>query len=131
MEEVKTNRDYKNEQIEALQVVQNYDIRLAKGIRNILPELRGEEREDTKEYLKQIINGLNFTLEAINGTMSLLNETRQRIDKEKTNAKVEKLGAALKKKENAEIADVLEKEILPFVEEFLESATEVLEEQNA
>ena len=121
--------DIRKEQIEALEVMSNYDVRLAKGIRNILIELREEEKEDTKEYLKEIINGLNWTIEAVNGTISLLNETKLRIEKEKFNTSIAKFGEALKSDSNTAIADALEQEMLPLIEELLVSMTEVLDEQ--
>lgn len=121
--------DIRKEQIEALEVMSNYDVRLAKGIRNILRELREEEKEDTKEYLNEIINGLNWTIEAVNGTITLLNETKLRIEKEKYNTCIAKLSEALKNGSNEAVADALEQEILPLIEGLLVSMEEVLEEQ--
>lgn len=108
----------RSQQIEVLQVVSEYIEKLIPNMETVAGELKGEKQEDTDEFLKQIIDGLNWVIEAFNGTMSLINEEREVIDKDELNREVLQLSEALIDHNDARAATVLESGILPFLKEF-------------
>lgn len=119
--------DMRAQQIEALEVLEGYNKRLIKSMKNIIPELEGERKEDTDKFLDEIVKGINWEIGILNGTMTLLNETRERIHKEDINSSILKLSKALEGKKDSEIAASM-KETLPVFENFGKAAEEVLEE---
>lgn len=114
--------DYRQQQIEALQVAHEYSAKLINGINNVVGELKGNRLLDTDQYLDEVIKGLNWLLEITNRTIDVINEDGILVDKSVVNEAVNTLGAALTKKEDAAIADALETGILTYVKT-LESAT--------
>ncbi len=119
--------DMRAQQIEALEVLEGYNKRLIKSMKNIIPELEGERKEDTDKFLDEIVKGINWEIGILNGTMTLLNETRERIRKEDINSSILKLSKALEGKKDSEIAASM-KETLPVFENFGKAAEEVLGE---
>ena len=119
--------DIRAQQIEALEVLEDYNKRLMKSMQNIIPELEGNRKKDTDKFLDEIIKGINWEIGILNGTMTLLNEKKERIRKEDMNSSILKLSKALEGKKDSEIAASL-KETLPVFEEFGKAAGEVLEE---
>lgn len=119
--------DMRAQQIEALEVLEDYNKRLIKSMKNIIPELEGERKEDTDKFLDEIVKGINWEIGILNGTMTLLNETRERIRKEDINSSILKLSKALEGKKDSEIAASM-KETLPVFENFGKAAEEVLGE---
>ena len=119
--------DIRAQQIEALEVLEDYNKRLMKSMQNIIPELEGDRKKDTDKFLDEIIKGINWEIGILNGTMTLLNEKKERIRKEDMNSSILKLSKEIKKKKDSEIAASL-KETLPVFEEFGKAAGEVLEE---
>lgn len=105
--------DLRKEQIEALETLQPYIKKLQAGIKEIIPELEGEKREDTEDFLKQILNGINWTIEVINRTQDVFQEKGKAIDKEEINDNISKLSKALKNKEDKEVAAIFNSGILP------------------
>lgn len=119
--------DMRAQQIEALEVLEGYNKRLIKSMKNIIPELEGERKEDTDKFLDEIVKGINWEIGILNGTMTLLNESRERIRKEDINSSILKLSKALEGKKDSEIAASM-KETLPVFENFGKAAEEVLGE---
>ncbi|MCI8873746.1 MAG: molecular chaperone [Lachnospiraceae bacterium] len=119
--------DMRAQQIEALEVLEDYNKRLIKSMKNIIPELEGDRKEDTDKFLDEIVKGINWEIGILNGTMTLLNETRERIRKEDINSSILKLSKALEGKKDSEIAASM-KETLPVFENFGKAAEEVLGE---
>ena len=68
------DNNIKDDQIEALETLADYIPKLIGGIDTVKAELRGERKPDTDEYLKMIIDGINWVLGIVNGCMSLLEE---------------------------------------------------------
>lgn len=108
--------DNRREQIEALETLKGYNPRVCKALKEIIPELRGEEKEDTKEYLDHILKGVNWELQVINGTMELLNEKEEQVSKADLNETVVHINEAYTSGDNAKLAQVMEEELLPFAE---------------
>ncbi len=117
------------EQIEALEVYIEYNKKLMNSINMLLLELREQRKDDTDEFQKKIIEGLNWEIQILNGTLSLINQKEERINKNEVNQQVLKLGEALKTGEDKEIADSFEKDILPEFTKVEEIIQTVLNEQ--
>lgn len=107
--------DYRQQQVEALQVVHEYSAKLINGINNVVTELEGNKLEDTDLYLEEVVKGINWVIEVVNRTMDVINEKEVLIDKASVNVAVQELGDALSKKEDALIANTLKGGILEFV----------------
>lgn len=105
-------------QIEALQTANEYLTKLIPSMEEVIGELKSEPKEDTADYLYQIIDGLNWVIEIFNGTISLINEKSTVMDKEKINQEVLRLSDAMVSKNFEQAATVLDSGILPFLNEF-------------
>ena len=73
--------DSREEQIEALKTLYEFNQRLLKNMRIVIKELSGERLDDTDNFVKGIIDAMNWEIEVMNGTMSVLNENEVRIKK--------------------------------------------------
>lgn len=104
------------EEIEALETLKDYNVKIIKALKEVVPELRGEKREDTDEYLRHILKGINWEIEVINGTKHYINRESEKISKEDINHTILKLNDAIQGKQNVELVDILENEMLPFLE---------------
>lgn len=118
--------DLRAQQIEALEVLGDYNERLMKSIHSVIKELDGDRKEDTDQFLDEIIKGINWEIGILNGTMELINEKEERIHKEDMNASILKLSKALEGKVDKEMAEALE-EALPIFEELGKAAKEIVE----
>lgn len=114
--------DIRQQQIEALGMAAEYIEKLIPAMKEIIPELRGQELPDTQDFLNQQMDGLNFVIDIINGTMSLVNEKETILIKDKMEEKVQNLNRALGAQMNPQIADVLEADILPLLDVFRQVA---------
>ena len=86
--------DLRTQQIEALQVAAPYCEKIIVALNNIIGEFSGNRQEDTDEYMKSIINGLNWIFEVYNGTEALIVEDGAVINKEEVNGCVIELNQA-------------------------------------
>lgn len=123
--------DIRVQQIEALEVGMEYVKKLIPATKEILPELRGEEKEDTMDFLHQIIDGINFVIEIVNVTMSLINEKEEILNKEGIEEKVQFLNAGLQAHDNAKTAQALEEGMLPFMDIFYQVSSILLKREKA
>lgn len=113
------------EQKEALETLIEFNQRLLKNMNIIIKELSGERMDDTDEFLKAIIDAMNWEIGVMNGTMSLLNNEKIRINKETFNEKAIKLATAVQNKKDNEIADAI-KLLIPEFENLGNAAQEVI-----
>ena len=121
--------DLRAQQIEALEVLGDYNERLMKSIHSVIKELDGDRKEDTDQFLDEIIKGINWEIGILNGTMELINEDEERLKKEEINSSILELSKALEGKKDDEIAASF-KETLPVFENFGKVAEEVLKKVN-
>lgn len=105
----------KEQQVEALKAIIDYNKKLVPALEEISKELRGEQKEDTKEYLNYILKGVNWVIEVVNGTQSLISNEKEVIEKEEVNHIIVNLNQAIKEENNIEIASIIEGGILPFI----------------
>ncbi len=108
--------DNRKEQVEALEALKDYNPKICKALKEIVPELRGEKKEDTQEYVDHIFRGVNWELQVINGTMELLNEKEEQVSKDALNEIVSQVNDAYTFKDDEKLARIIEDELLPFVE---------------
>lgn len=119
--------DNRKEQIEALETLEEFNHRLVKNMNLIVKELSGERLEDTDQFLKSIIDAMNWEIQVMNGTMDVLNGDKQRIDKEAFNAEVLSLSKAIETKDDQKMADEFVK-VIPLFENLGMAAKEVIEQ---
>lgn len=109
--------DNRAEQKEALQALTEYSPKLIASMKAVVKELTEVRQPDTDEYLKSIINGMNWEIQILNGTMSLLNETEELVDKNAANQLFVGFSDVYKKGEDKVIAVYIQSKLLPFFEE--------------
>ena len=119
--------DERTQQIEGLKMGAEYVKKLIPAIGEIVPELRGDEKEDTGDFLKQIIDGINFMIEITNATISILNENETCVDDKKLEETIQALSSAYMGQKNTEVADLLEGGIVVFLNAFEAAAAKVIE----
>ena len=123
--------DIRMQQVEALEVGVEYVQKLIPAVKEILPELRGEKKEDTMDFLNQIIDGINFMIDIVNATMPLINEKEEILNKDGIEEKVQLLNAGLQARDNVKTAQALEEGILPFMDIFYQVASIILAGEKA
>lgn len=106
--------DNRKEQLEALEILKEFNVRLLKNMNIIIKELSGERLDDTDVFLKGIIDGINWEVQVVNGTLSLLNEGKERIHKEVFNRKILALTDAASAKDDKKIAEAIKELIVEF-----------------
>lgn len=116
--------DNRAEQKEALEVLIDFNDRVLKNMNIIVKELSGERLEDTNQFLKGIVDAMNWEIEVVNGTMELLNEGKERINKAEFNAAVTRFGDAIKANEDAVMAEAITA-LIPMFENLGAAAREV------
>ena len=123
--------DIRKQQLEALEVGVEYVQKLVPAMKEILPELRGDEKEDTMDFLNQIIDGINFVIEIVNATLPLINEKEEILNKEGIEEKIQLLNSALQSRDNTKTAQALEEGIMPFADIFYQVASVILAGEKA
>ena len=118
--------DNRTEQIEALQVLAEFNGRLVHNMEIIVKELSGERLDDTDQFLNGIIDAINWEIQVVNGTIQVLNDGKVRVDKESFNADIVALSAAINAKDDAKMAAEFEK-VIPVFKQLGESVNEVIE----
>lgn len=104
------------EEIEALEALREYNVKIVKALKEIVPELEGTKKEDTDEYLQHIFKGINWEIQVLNGTMDYLNRDKEVVSKDSTNEMIIRLNEAVNSKDDKKIAGVIAEELLPFLE---------------
>ena len=117
--------DMKKEQLEVLNEAKGYCANVLHCIDTVVPELKGDKKDDTDEYLRLTVDAVNITLEMYNATRTLVKEHSD-IDETEVNKAVEKLGAALKGSVDKDKAAALE-DIKDFIRAYGEAAKNITE----
>lgn len=121
------DNNIKDDQIEALETLADYIPKLIGGIDTVKAELRGERKQDTDEYLKMIIDGINWVLGIVNGCMSLFEEYNIVFDKEKANDYSVAFSKAYGTGNDTAIADSLDADVIPMIKLIQRTADEALD----
>ena len=102
-------------QREVLKELIDYSQKLIPAVRTIVEEMRENVKEDTGDFLNEVIIGINWEIEVYNQCASLINAKSSYIDKKTMIAAVTSLGQSLGSGDNAMVADCLENDFLPFL----------------
>ena len=121
------DNNIKDDQIEALETLADYIPKLIGDIDTVKAELRGERKPDTDEYLKMIIDGINWVLGIVNGCMSLLEEYNIAFDKEKANDYSVAFSNAYGTGNDTAIADSMDADVIPMIRLIQKTADEALD----
>ena len=121
------DNNIKDDQIEALETLADYIPKLIGGIATVKAELRGARKPDTDEYLKMIIDGINWVLGIVNGCMSLLEEYNIAFDKEKANDYSVAFSNAYGTGNDTAIADSMDADVIPMIRLIQKTADEALD----
>lgn len=107
--------DIRQQQIEALEVLESYNERMVKAVREIIVELKGQQQPDTEDFLNQIIEGINWEIQVVNGTLDYINEDEQLLDKEGFNQAILNHNDAIASGDDEKMAESLEVNVLPYL----------------
>lgn len=121
------DNNIKDDQIEALETLADYIPKLIGGIDTVKVELRGERKPDTDEYLKMVIDGINWVLGIANGCMSLFEEYNIVFDKEKANDYSTAFSKAYGTGNDTAIADSMDADVIPMIKLIQRTADEALD----
>lgn len=121
----KIMEDNRKEQIEALEVLLEFNERLVRNMNIIVKELSGERLDDTDKFLRSIIDAMNWEIQVVNGTLEVLNDGRKRINKEDFNNRIIALSKAIEGNSDAKMAEEFQK-VIPVFEELGISAKEAI-----
>lgn len=117
--------DKRQEQLEALETLSEFNERVLKNIPILVKELSGERLEDTDKFLEGVISAINWEVEVINLTSDVLNEGKERIQKGIMNEKIVALSDAVKAKDDLAMAAAF-KELVPIFENLDVAVKEVI-----
>lgn len=117
--------DNRKEQIEALEVLLEFNERLVKNMKIIVKELSGKRLDDTDKFLKSIVDAINWEIQVVNGTLEVINAGEERLDKEAFNKAVSALAGAIKAKDDAAMATEFQN-VIPVFEKLGEIAAKVV-----
>lgn len=117
--------DNRKEQIEALEVLVEFNDRLVNNMKIIVKELSGKRLDDTDKFLRSIIDAVNWEIQVVNGTMEILNEGRERVHKESFNDKIIALSKAIEENNDGKMAEEFAN-LIPVFEGLGKSAREVI-----
>lgn len=117
--------DNRKEQIEALEVLLEFNERLVKNMKIIVKELSGKRLDDTDKFLKSIVDAINWEIQVVNGTLEVINDGEERLDKEAFNKAVSALAGAIKAKDDAAMAAEFQN-VIPVFEKLGEIAAKVV-----
>ena len=118
--------DNRQEQIEALEILKDFNEKLLHNLPILVKELSGERLDDTDKFLKSVIDAMNWEIGVMNGTLSLLNEGEERINKEEFNKCVIAISEAYKAKDDAKLAAAF-RTVQPYFEKLGAAAMAVTE----
>ncbi len=110
-----SNEELEAQQREALQSLIDYSPKLINGIKISAGELDGKRVEDTDEFLRKVVDGINWVLSVLNGCMSLINRDEILINKETANAAIVRFDETFKSGLDSQIAQSLTNDILPLI----------------
>ena len=110
--------DMKKEQLEVLNEAKGYCANVLHCIDTVVPELKGNKKDDTDEYLRMTVDGVNVALEMYNATRDLTAGAQPAVDEADGNKAVKELG------DDSAKADALVK-VRVFIAQFKECAEAV------
>ena len=119
--------DNRQEQIEALQAMLEYNPRLMNAMKSVTAELLEDRQPDTDEYLLAVIKGMNWETEILNGTKEVLDEQEIELDRKMINQVFLDFNEAYKQKDDITMGVLYRDKIIPFFELYEQAARNVVE----
>lgn len=117
--------ELRQQQIDALKMAADYMDKLIPSMEQVIGEIKGEQQDDTIDFLVQIIDGFNFVIEIYNATEQIMNGGEPIIDKSELEAVVGKLSDGFAKRDYVAIANYLDESIVPFLKAYRDAAAKV------
>ena len=117
-------------QYNVLKQLISYSESLIPALQDLIAELRGEERDDTSDYLNEVISGINWEIEVYNQCADIINERTSYIDKKSMISAVKNLGSTLGSGDYKLVADCLEDDFIPFLNKLTLVAKMIVGENN-
>lgn len=115
--------DMKKQQLEVLEEAKDYCQKVLHCIDTVIPELKGDRKDDTDEYLRMTVDGINNALQMYNATRVLVREHSD-IDETEFNAAVKALSDANRGSVDTDKAEALEG-IKKFIETYGNAAKNI------
>ena len=112
----------REQKLEALKTAKDYLDRLIPAMEEVISEIKGEMKEDTVDFLLQIVDGFNFMIETYNVTRDIVNDPDPLINDDILEEAVKRLSDGFSKKDYVSTADELSNDIVPFLKVFKEAA---------
>jgi len=106
--------DVESLQKETMESMKEYIPNLIPKLEGMVVELRNNIQEDTWEFLRMMIDGFNWVLEAYNGTSVIINKDGA-IDDNSVQKTVDALGDSFINNNPEETADLIENGVIPFL----------------
>ncbi len=105
----------KKEQLEALQVLSDFQDKIIGNTKILIDELKIEKKKDTDKLLKSVTDALNWEMSILNSTLDFINEKEEVLRKTDINHAVMALSEALQTQKDDKIAEELEQSLLPML----------------
>ena len=118
--------DYREQQIEALVMVSEYMDKVIPAMEEVCAELAGDMKDDTLDYLRQIIDAFNFVIETFNVTRDLVNEDEVLIVESELEKEIGTLSDAMMAKDYKRAGVIMQGGILDFLKVYNVRAKELI-----
>ena len=82
----------------------------------------GCRKEDTDEFLRMVLDGVNWELNVLNGCLSLINEEEKVLDKNRANETILDFQQVFSSKNDEAISKAITEKLIPLVEQITEAA---------
>ncbi len=115
----------REQKLEALRTAVQYIEKLVPAMEEVISEIKGEMKEDTIDYLMQVIDGFNFMIETYNVTRDLVNDPEPLINDDELESAVGRLSEGFSRKDYPAIADELSTDAVPFLRVFKAAAEKI------
>ena len=120
--------DLRKQQEEALETTYDYMGRLIDAIPKVSHELRGNRMPDTDDYVKTILNGVNFVTEVLNRTLDYINENEELLDKEEINALLADFMSTYSQGPDEAVADAFDRDVTVYLDKYYSAIETVMPE---
>lgn len=99
-----------------------YMDKLIPSMETVISEIKGDMKDDTIDFLMQIIDGFNFIVEVYNATEDVINGEEVLINNDALEEAVNRLSKGFASKNYAGIAEELDASVVPFLKVYNEAA---------
>ncbi len=112
----------REEQVEALQALRNYNPKLMRAMENVANELSGNRLLDTGDYLEAVVRGMNWEIQILNGTKEFLEERNIDLKREEANQIFIDFSNSYREKDDLAMSEILRDRIIPYFQMFEQAA---------